>query len=153
MWYNILRMHKKEADGLLLRECTAIDEAQARLRSPLQLAHLGDAVWTLLIRERLMVRGRNVHNMHRDAVAGVNAHAQTAALGRMEPLLIDAERDIVRRGRNAHARHPAPRHQDPADYAQATALEALVGYLYLTGQEERLLFLFAVSQEEEACRK
>lgn len=136
-----------------LREFPAMDEAQARLRSPLQLAHLGDAVWSLLVRQRLIFQGRNVHNMHRDAVAGVNAHAQALALSRMEPLLTDQERDVVRRGRNAHARHPTPKHQDPADYAQATALEALAGYLYLTGQEERLLRLFAVSQEDEPCLK
>ena len=47
-----------------LREFPAMDEAQARLRSPLQLAHLGDAVWSLLVRQRLIFQGRNVHNMH-----------------------------------------------------------------------------------------
>ena len=84
-------------------------------------------------------------------MAGVNAHAQSVAMDKIEPLLTDEERDVVRRGRNAHARHAAPKHQDPADYARSTALEALCGYLYLTGQEDRLLYLFAVSQEENEC--
>ncbi len=137
-----------------LREFPPLKETEARLRSPLQLAHLGDAVWTMLVRSRLIFQGRNVHHMHRDAVAGVNAHAQAEAYARMEPLLNDAEREVAKRGRNAHARHPAPKHQDPADYAMATALEALCGYLYLTGQEERLKLLFSASQEEsERCQK
>ncbi len=134
-----------------LMEFPTSSPEEARLRSPLQLAHLGDAVWTLLIRTRLIAKGRNAHHMHQDAVAGVNAHAQAVAMEKIESLLTDDEQDIVRRGRNAHARHAAPRHQDPADYAKSTALEALCGYLYLTGQEERLLYLFAVSQEENEC--
>ena len=59
-----------------------------------------------------------------------------------------AEADIARRGRNAHAHHAAPKNQDAADYRAATALEALIGYLYLIGQEERLLTLFKHSQED-----
>lgn len=125
----------------------------ARLLNPLQLAHIGDTVWEMLIRTRLVYRGRSVRHMHQDAVAGVNAAAQAKALGRMADVLLEAEQDIVRRGRNSHARHPAPRHQDPADYQAATGLEALMGYLYLTGQDERIRTLFDLSQrEEEACR-
>lgn len=122
----------------------------ARLLNPLQLAYLGDTVWELMIRSRLLYLGRNVHHMHRDAVAGVNAGAQATALSRLNGLLTDEEADIVRRGRNAHARHPAPRHQNPADYQAATGLEALFGFLYVTGQEDRLRTLFVCSQKEEA---
>ena len=132
-----------------LRESAPMVEEKARLMSPLQLAYIGDTVWDLLIRSRLVYRGFNVRHMHRDAVAGVNAAAQSASLSRIEPLLTEAERGIVQRGRNAHARHPSPRHQDPADYQASTALEALIGYLYLTGQEERLLTLFDLSQKED----
>lgn len=139
---------------MTLRESAPMTEAQARLLSPLQLAHLGDTVWELLIRSRLVYRGCNVHHMHQQAVAGVNAAAQALALSRLEGRLSAAEEDMVRRGRNAHARHPKPRHQDAADYQAATALEALMGYLYLSGQEERLLALFQISQQEdEACPK
>ena len=89
--------------------------------------------------------------MHKDAVACVNAQAQAAALTRIMPLLTADEQDVVRRGKNVHPHHAAPKNQDPRDYQMATALEALVGYLYITGQEERILCLFAASQEEEAC--
>lgn len=132
-----------------IRESAPMAAEKARLLNPLQLAYLGDSVWDLLIRSRLLYAGRNVHNMHRAATGSVNAGAQALALERMAPLLSPEEAEIARRGRNAHARHPAPRNQDPADYQAATALEALVGFLYVTGQEERLLELFRHSQEED----
>lgn len=135
---------------MTLRESAPMAPEKARLLNPLQLAYLGDSVWDLLIRSRLLYAGRNVHNMHRAATGCVNAAAQAQALERMTPLLSPEEAEIARRGRNVHARHPAPRHQDPADYQAATALEALVGFLYVTGQEERLLALFRYSQEEDA---
>lgn len=132
-----------------IRESAPMAPEKARLLNPLQLAYLGDSVWDLLIRSRLLYAGRNVHNMHRAATGSVNAGAQAQALERMTPLLSPEEAEIARRGRNAHARHPAPRNQNPADYQAATALEALVGFLYVTGQEERLLELFQRSQEED----
>lgn len=132
-----------------LRESPPMSEEAARLLSPLQLAFIGDTVWDMLVRTRLVYRGRNLRHLHQEAVAKVNAAAQAAALRRLEGATTDAEGDILRRGRNAHARHPVPKNQDPADYASATALEALVGYLYLTGQEDRLLSLFDLSQQEE----
>lgn len=132
-----------------LRESAPMTEEAARLLNPLQLAFIGDTVWDMLVRTRLVYRGRNLRHLHQDAVACVNAAAQAKALKRLESVTSEAEGDILRRGRNAHARHPVPRNQNPADYASATALEALVGYLYLTGQEERLLFLFDLSQQEE----
>lgn len=132
-----------------LRESAPMTEEAARLLNPLQLAFIGDTVWDLLVRTRLVYRGRNLRHLHQDAVACVNAAAQARALKRLEGVTTEAEGDILRRGRNAHARHPVPKNQEPADYASATALEALVGYLYLTGQEERLLFLFDLSQQEE----
>lgn len=132
-----------------LRESAPMTEEAARLLNPLQLAFIGDTVWDMLVRTRLVYRGRNLRHLHQDAVACVNAAAQAKALKRLESVTTEAESDILRRGRNAHARHPVPKNQDPADYASATALEALVGYLYLTGQEERLLFLFELSQQEE----
>lgn len=132
-----------------LREAPPMTEEAARLLNPLQLAFIGDTVWDLLVRTRLVYRGRNLRHLHQDAVAHVNAKAQAAALKRLENATTEAEGDILRRGRNAHARHPVPKNQDPADYASATGLEALVGYLYLTGQEERILYLFDLSQQEE----
>ena len=132
---------------MLLNGTGTMTAEAARLISPLRLAYIGDTVWELLVRLTLFGRGQNVRHMHQGAVAGVNAGAQAAALRVLEPLLTEEETDMVRRGRNAHARHPAPRHQQPADYQSATALETLMGYLYLTGQEERLRQLFLAAQD------
>ena len=120
--------------------------------NPLQLAYMGDTVWELLIRSRAMNRRLTVKHMHQAAVSGVNARAQAEALQRIAETLTDDEADVVRRGRNAHPHHAGPRHQDPADYKAATGLEALVGYLYVSGQEERLMELFRLArQEDQAC--
>ena len=129
-------------------------EDEARQASPLRLAYVGDTVWELLVRLRAMSEGKNIRHMHQEAVAQVNAAAQAQALQRIEPMLTEAELDITRRGRNAHARHPVPKHQEQADYQAATALEALMGYLYLIGRAERLEQLFAAAektQEDASC--
>lgn len=137
-----------------LRQSPPMTEAGARLLNPLKLAYLGDSVWELMVGSMLIDQGYNVRHMHREAVASVNARAQAEALQRVGSLLTEAETEIVRRGRNAHPHHAAPRHQELADYQAATALEALMGYLYLTGQEDRIKQLFAASQtEDEPCQK
>ena len=133
---------------MTLRESVPMEESRARMLNPLQLAYIGDGVWELLVRTRIIYKGRSARHVHKDAVACVNAHAQSEAFRRIESMLTEPEADIVRRGRNAHAHHAAPKNQDAADYRAATALEALIGYLYLTGQEDRLLTLFKHSQEE-----
>ena len=142
---------KGEATHLTLRESAPMTEQQARLLNPLQLAYIGDSVWELLIRSRIIYKGRSARHMHKDAVTCVNAHAQSMAMQAIEAELTEAESDVFRRGRNAHTHHAAPKNQDVADYRAATGLEALIGYLYLTGQEERLLHLFTLSQEGSAC--
>ncbi len=136
---------------LTLRESAPMQPDDARRLNPLQLAYLGDTVYDLLTRSRMLYRGYNLHHCHQEAVATVNARAQAEALGRIESLLTAEEAAIVRRGRNTHAHHAAPKNQSAMDYQAATALEALVGYLYLTGQEERLLALFQQSQEGLPC--
>lgn len=115
---------------------------EARMKNPLSLAFVGDTVWDLLIRQRLLLSQAHVNALHKQAVAQVNAGAQALAAAALEPLLTPEEADVFRRGQNAHARHNAPKNQDPVAYSRATALEALLGYLYLTGQEERILALF-----------
>lgn len=124
-----------------------MDRRQAQLLNSLQLAHVGDTVWDLLVRTELIYQGRNVRNMHKDAIARVNAGAQAKAMERILPYLKEDEADVARRGRNAHPHHSAPRNQDVVDYHHATALESLIGYLYLTGQDDRLTELFRISQE------
>ena len=116
----------------------SMDRKSTALLNALQLAYMGDAVWETLIRTWLIERKMNVHHMHLECVRRVNASAQASALKVIRDTLSEAEHEIVQRGRNAHAKHPSPKNQDPADYAEATGFEALIGFLYLTGQQERL---------------
>ena len=118
---------------------------QARMKNPLSLAFVGDTVWDLLIRQRLLTSQAHVNTLHKQAVKRVNAGAQAEAANRVEPHLTEKELDVFRRGCNAHARHNAPKNQDPYAYSRATGLEALFGYLYLTGQEERIAELFDIA--------
>ena len=122
--------------------------------SILRLAYIGDSVWDMLVRTRLILEGKNLHHMHQEAVSRVNAAAQSRAFHVLDPVLSDEERSFAMRGRNAHARHAAPKHQDRVDYQEATGLEALMGFLYLTGQEDRLHELFEYCcKEDSICRK
>ncbi len=106
------------------------------LPGSLELAYLGDSLYDLYVREHLIARGGRVRALHRDAVHLVCAHAQSEALSRVEGLLTEAEADVVRRARNA--RQTPPRNADAGEYHRATALEALVGYLYVTGNKDRM---------------
>ena len=115
-----------------------MEEHEAAQMNALQLAYLGDAVWELIIRYGLIVRKLNVQHMHKNCVRLVNARSQSQLLSSLYEKLSEREKEIVRRGRNAHARHPVPKNQNPDDYAQSTGLEALFGFLYLTGQNERI---------------
>lgn len=96
---------------------------------PLQLAWLGDAVWELHQRLRHCGRPGRGSDLHRAVVAEVKAEAQARALARLEPLLLQEERDMVRRGRNRSG--PGPRRGDPATYGQATGFETMLGWLFL----------------------
>lgn len=105
---------------------------------PLVLAHVGDAVYELYIRTRLLNKSRTTaHKMHLEVVRYVKAQAQAQALQAIQPLLSEEEERIVRRGRNAKPGH-VPKHASVIDYRRSSAFEALVGYLYLKGQDQRL---------------
>ena len=123
--------------------------------NPLQMAYIGDTVHDLYVRSMLVAQGAAVGKMHKQATRMVSAAAQARMLEAVEPELNEAEADITRRGRNAQAKHAAPKNADPADYAHATGLEALWGYLYLTGQTERLntLVTLALRRTEELWQK
>ena len=125
-----------------------MEEASVRRLNGLQLAFIGDTVYDLYARGRaLEEHDACVRELHRRAVAHVNARAQARAFAAVEPLLTEEEADVARRGRNAPT--PPPKNQDPGDYARATALEALCGYLYLMGRNERLDELMRVIRQEE----
>ena len=111
---------------------------QARQLSPLQLAFVGDSVHALLVRARLIQQNLKVRDMHLAANRAVNAVSQARTSQFILPLLTEEEADIFRRGRNAHPHHSAPKSASTGEYAGATGLEALLGYLFLTGQDERI---------------
>ena len=117
------------------------------LPGSLELAYLGDALYDLYVRERLIARGGRVRLLHREAITLVCAHAQSEALKRLTDKLTEAEADVVRRARNCD-QHP-PRSADPGEYHRATALEALVGYLYVTGQRERMNEVLSLALPDE----
>ena len=119
--------------------------------SPLQLAFVGDSVHALLVRTALTESSLKVRDMHAQATGAVNAVAQNKALARLLPHLTADEIAIVKRGRNAHPHHSAPKSASTGEYAGATGLEALLGYLFLIGDDERLLQLDAWMRQPPAA--
>ena len=117
------------------------------LPGSLELAYLGDALYDLYVREHLIAHGGKVRALHREAISLVCAHAQSEALARVAGRLTDAEADVVRRARNAH-QNP-PRNADPGEYHHATALEALIGWLYVTDQRDRMNEVLRLALPEE----
>jgi len=112
--------------------------------NPLQLAYIGDSVYDLMVRGHLLLSGKRLHHMHLEATSRVKATSQARSLEILLPHLSEEESDMVRKGRNAHARHQAPKSASQADYCLATGLEAMLGYLYVKGREERLRELFMI---------
>ena len=128
----------------------ALSEREVNALSALALAHLGDAVFELLVRTELCAAGIPKNgNLHRETVARVCAPAQAAFADRLLPHLTDGEAAIYRRGRNAHV-HAIPKNASAAQYAKATGLEALFGALYLLGRRERVEALFDLGREESS---
>lgn len=106
--------------------------------SPLVLAYVGDAVYELLVRTRLLCQGpARVERLHREALSYVQATCQARMVPQLEPHLTTEEKEILRRGRNARPGH-LPRSAAPAEYHLSTGLESLFGYLYLLGRQSRL---------------
>jgi ribonuclease-3 family protein len=104
----------------------------------LVLAYLGDAVYELAVREYLIRKGLcTVHKLHRSAVHYVRASAQAGVLHNLEAILQNDELDVIRRGRNAKPGH-CPKGVSQEEYGYSTALESLIGYLYLRGDFSRL---------------
>lgn len=112
--------------------------AEVNTMSPLTWAYVGDAVFELLIRTHLINKTRlKPHMLHIEAIKYVKADAQVEILRRIEKELSMEEMEIVRRGRNAQNHH-VPKNATVEEYSYATAFEALIGYLYLTKQDQRL---------------
>ena len=140
-------------DGIVLPEAlpTAVPP---REMSGLQLAFIGDCVYELMVRAYVLsVDGGGVQRLHRHAVDYANAAFQARAAEALQPLLTEAELAVYRRGRNSHTTH-TPKNKSEAQYHKATGFEALFGYLYLTGRQDRLRELFhaalaAIPEERE----
>ena len=126
-----------------------LTEDELRAISSVGLAHCGDAVYELLVRSWLCAHGRATgKGLHRAAVELVRAGAQAVCADRVLPLLTEEEQAVFKRGRNAHV-HTVPASASRADYLKATALECLLGWLYLRGERGRINQLFAAMMEEE----
>ncbi len=107
-----------------------ISRSQIQQISPTALAYLGDAIYELYVRMFYLLPMQRTDTYHRLVVAQVRAEAQALHLRSLTPHLSPAELEIVRRGRNATSGRP--KRVDPEIYQQATSLETLIGYLYLT---------------------
>lgn len=118
-----------------------LKKQDVRACSPLTLAYIGDGVYELIIRTLVVEQAnRPANELHRMTTRYVNARAQAGMLAALRDELTAEEADICRRGRNAKPCTTA-KNATRADYHKATGFEALMGYLYLTGQEERMLEL------------
>ena len=114
------------------------DISDAKMLSPLVWAYVGDSVYELFIRTHLINNSNaKPHKLHIESIKYVKAKAQADIIKKITDKLTEDEKDVVRRGRNTENHHVA-KNSNVADYSQSTAFEALIGYLYLTKQDERL---------------
>ena len=119
----------------------ALSEQEAKQYSPLTLAFLGDSVYELMIRRAMIAQGNMpVKNLHDAKIRLVCASYQAIASQRL--VFSEQEQAVFQRGRNAVTASAVPKSAKPADYRKATGLEAVFGYLYLSGNTQRLLELF-----------
>lgn len=123
---------------------TFLSEREANAYSPLTLAFLGDSVYDTLVREKLLkIANMPVAKLHSAKVKLVCAEFQSEAYDRIAPLLDERELAVLKRGRNATG-NTVPKHADAAEYRRATALECLLGYLFLIGRTDRIRNLFDI---------
>ena len=131
-------------------EAFGAGEKDVRTFSPLALAFVGDAVYSPVFRTLETEKGnRQVNKLHLDTNEHVRASAQAKTAGIIMPLLSEEEEAVFRRGRNA-APSGHIRSATDEEYRAATGLEALCGYLYLTGRTDRLLELLKAASTKQA---
>lgn len=121
---------------------------EVNMLSPLVWAYIGDGIYETFIRVNL-VNGSNAkpHKLHSEAIKYVKAKAQAEILKKLQDKLSEKELEIVKRGRNVQNHHVA-KNANVADYAMSTAFEALIGYLYLSKQDERLKEILEMAMKE-----
>lgn len=126
----------------------SVSDDEIRGISSIGLAHLGDGVYELLVRTYLCANGKATgKGLHRAAVELVCAPKQAELSEKILPLLTEEESAVFKRGRNANV-NSIPAHASRGEYQQATALEALFGWLYLRGEQDRINTLFCTMMEE-----
>ena len=126
----------------------ALTADQLRAISSIGLAHMGDAVFEILVRTWLCQQGKATgKGLHQATIRMVCAESQAEKAEKIIPLLSEEELAVFKRGRNAHVKS-VPGHASRAQYGEATALEALLGWLYLSGRRERINELFKRMMEE-----
>lgn len=125
-----------------MEESIKMDKIKLITMSPLVLAYLGDTVYESYIREHLIRQNinRKVNNLHKLAIQYSKAKAQATIIHELEDELTEEEMKILKRGRNQKS-HTAPKNADIIDYKYATGFEALIGYLYLSEDKERLEYI------------
>ena len=122
----------------LLTELTKEMPHKANEYSPLALAYIGDGVYEMFIRTLILKKGnKSVNKMHKEARLLVCAKAQSEIYAFIESHLTEEEHSVLKRGRNAKSA-TAPKHAQISDYRRATGVEALIGYLYLKKEIERI---------------
>ena len=132
---------------MLTTESLNNEKVDIRLYSPQALAFLGEAVYEILVRERIVHRANMpVNKLHLQAVEQVRASYQSKAYAVVEPVLTEEELAALRRGRNISSIKP-PKNGTMQDYRRATGLECLFGYLYLKGEIQRINELFLMIEE------
>ena len=125
-----------------------LSDGEVRAMSALALAHMGDAVYEILARREVCRSGKlTAGELHRQTIRYVSAPAQARAAEKIRPHLTGEEEAVYRRGRNAHV-HMIPNNATHREYAMATGLECLFGYLYLSGQTGRINELFQLTMED-----
>lgn len=132
-------------DDLRMRE---FSKDEARMLNPLQLAIIGDGIFEVFIRNYILTQNTalSANKIHVKAIGYVKAKSQSCIMHEIEELLTEEEEAVYKRGRNAKS-PTVPKNADVRDYRMATGFEALVGYLYLTGNKERLDLIFNKSIE------
>lgn len=121
-----------------------LTEREANTYSPLSLAFLGDSVYDTLVREHLLKNGNvPVAKLHSEKIKLVCAEFQSKVYDLIMESLTEHEVAVLKRGRNATG-NTVPKHAEAIEYRRATAIESLFGYLYITGQTDRIMELFAI---------
>jgi len=148
VWYGIKRSKERWKKDSYLKEQFEIPDVDIRTYSPLTLAYIGDGIYDLVIRSLVVAKGNTrASELHKRTSQIVKAHTQAEMMEVLLPILTEEEAAVYKRGRNAKSFTMA-KNATMSDYRKATGFEALMGYLYLKDEFERLVELVKTGAEE-----